>query len=123
LTPNEVSRSVAIVGRHDLLKTGAAYPPGGDRLAVVCIEGDILWPFHPLGVLADLERPDEKGNTKDASDPAEWRKKLQDSLATLLKYRANWRDVPGERFIDEESIFRTGEGYRLYREWRRFWDL
>jgi len=122
-TPEEVSRCRHLVGKHDLWKTGEPHPPGSDRLAVVCLEGDALWPLHPLGVLADLERPDEKRETSDFSDPAKWRKQLQESLRSLLEYRANWNGMPDENFIDEKSIFRTKEGHRLYSKWREFWNL
>jgi len=123
LTQQEASLCVEIIRRHDEWKTGAAHPLGSDRLAVVCLEGDALWPLHPYGVLADLERPDGDGNTGDFSNPAEWREKLKESCQTLLKYRANWKGTPGENFVDRDSIFRTQEGHRLYREWRGFWGI
>ncbi len=122
-TPQEIERCCEIVIGHDLWKTGAPHPPGNDRLAVACLEGDALWPLHPLGVLADLERPDENGETKDFGDKANWERQLRESLGPLLEYRANWKDVPGEKFIDDESIFRTEEGHRLYSEWTSFWNL
>jgi hypothetical protein len=123
LTPTEIDRCVEIVKMHDLWKVGTPHPPGSDKLAVACLEADALWPLHPYGVLADLERPDAQGATRDSSDPEEWRRKLEESLRALLVYRANWHDVSGETFVDDESIFRTDEGHRLYTAWRRFWSL
>ena len=123
LTQQEISLCVEVIRRHDEWKTGVAHPPGSDRLAVVCLEGDALWPLHPYGVLADLERPDGDGNTGDLSNPEEWRKKLEESCQTLLKYRKNWKGTPGENFVDRDSIFRTQEGHRLYREWRGLWGI
>jgi hypothetical protein len=123
LTREEIDRCVDIVAGHDLWKLGKPHPRGTDRLAVVCLEGDALWPLHPIGVLADLERPDENGKTKDACDPAEWRKQLSESLKTLLEYRVNWNLHSDEKFIDNESIFRTKEGHRLFQEWRKYWNL
>lgn len=122
-TPAEVIRCVEIVKMHDLWKVGTPHPPGSDRLAVTCLEADALWPLHPYGVLADLERPDAQGATRDSSNPEEWRKKLEQSSRALLVYRANWNNTPGERFVDDESIFRTEEGHRLYATWREFWSL
>lgn len=123
LTREEIDRCIDIIAKHDLWKISTPYPLSSDLLAVVCFEADALWPLHPLGVLADLERPDTDGNTKDANDPAEWHKQVQENLKTLLEYRSNWKDVEGEIFVDNESIFRTKEGYRLFREWRRFWNI
>jgi hypothetical protein len=119
LTDEEIARCADIVAGHDRWKSDEPPPRGTDRLAVVCLEGDALWPLHPIGVLADLERPDK---VRDACDPAAWQKELKESLKTLRQYRANWTGL-NERFIDEESIFRTEEGHRLYREWRQFWSL
>jgi hypothetical protein len=116
------ARTVEIIAKHDCWKLGEPHPPGADRLAVVCFEADALYPLHPIGVLADLERPDESGCPKDLNDPAEWRKQLAHSLGTLRKYRANWAGL-AETFQDEESIFRTAEGYRLYREWLGLWNV
>jgi hypothetical protein len=120
---SEIDRCAAIVGGHDRWKLGKPHPPASDRLAVVCLEADALWPLHPLGVLADLERPDEECRIRDVNDPAVWREQLRHNLLTLLEYRSNWQDVPGEVFRDDESIFRTVEGHRLYREWRAFWGM
>ena len=88
----------------------------------MCFEADALWPLHPLGVLADLERPGEAGELKDLNDPAEWRRQIRNNLQTLTEYRANWRDSE-EEFQGPKSIFRTREGYRLYREWAGIWGL
>lgn len=122
-TKDEIKICKRIVGKHDSMKTGEAYPPGNDRLAVVCVEGDTLWPLHPIGVLADVERPGKKGRTENFSSSVVWRKKVEESLHSLLKYRQNWEKKPEEKFQDGESIFRTEEGYRIYSEWRRFWNL
>ncbi len=123
LTRVEIDRCIDIIAKHDLWKTGKPYPLRNDLLAVVCFEADALWPLHPLGVLADLERPDADGSTKDTNDTAEWQKQVQNDLKTLLEYRSNWKDVEGEIFVDSESIFRTKEGHRLFREWRKFWNI
>jgi hypothetical protein len=123
LTSQEIDRCVEIISQHDLWKMRKPYPPGSDRLAVACVEADALYPLHPLGVLADLERPDDQGPCRDAGHPGEWTKQLGNNLLTLLEYRANWKDVAGETFVDDESIFRTQEGHRLYREWRKFWNI
>jgi hypothetical protein len=56
------------------------------------------------------------------NDPAEWRKQIHHNLETLREYRKNW-EAGGEIFQDPESIFRTAEGYRLYREWAGLWGL
>src|SRR5262245_5029940 len=120
LTDEEIERCADIVAGHDRWKLRQPHPVGSDRLAVVCFEGDALWPLHPIGVLADLERPHK---ISDTCDPAEWRNELTVSLETLREYRANWNGLPDEQFIDDESIFRTQEGHRLYQEWRRLWGL
>jgi hypothetical protein len=77
---------------------------------------------HPLGVLADLERPGESGNPKDVNDSQEWRQQIRHNLETLREYRKNWEGT-AEVFQDSVSIFRTAEGYRLYREWAGLWGL
>jgi hypothetical protein len=88
----------------------------------VCFEADALWPLHPLGVLADLERPAESGEPKDVNCPAEWRKQVCNNLETLREYRKNWEGTD-EVFLDADSIFRTAEGHRLYREWAALWGI
>ncbi len=110
-------RCAAIIAGHDYWKLGKAHPPSDDREAVVCFESDALWPLHPLGVLADLER-----SGKDVNDPQEWRKQIGQNLRTLREYRANWEGTD-EVFQDADSIFRTAEGHRLYREWAGLWGL
>lgn len=123
-TPEEIARCVKIVSEHDLWKLqNPGLPPSGERLAVACLESDALWPLHPLGVLADLERPDENGATKDFNNPEIWRKQLEESIQTLVEFRPKWEGIPPDDFIDNESIFRTKEGHRLYTEWRRRWNL
>ena len=79
-------------------------------------------PLHPLGALADLERPREAGNSEDVNDPGEWRNQIRNNLETLREYRRNW-EGSGEVFQDSVSIFRTAEGHRLYREWAGLWGL
>ena len=117
-------RSARALRRHycpsRLLEARQAAPAGGDREALVCFEADALWPLHPLGVLADLERPGEDGEPKDVNDPAEWRGQVRNNLQTLREYRANWQGTD-EPFQDADSIFRTAEGHRLYREWAGLW--
>jgi hypothetical protein len=115
-------RSAAIIASHDYWKLGRPHPAGTDREALVCFEADALWPLHPLGVLADLERPGEDGEPKDVNDPAEWRRQILNNLHTLREYRANWKGT-AEMFQDADSIFRTAEGHRLYREWAGLWGL
>jgi hypothetical protein len=122
--PDEISKCVKIVSEHDLWKLrNPSPPPSSDRLAVACLEADALWPLHPLGVLADLERPNEKGETKDFADPAAWYEQLQESNRTLTEFRSKWKDISPGDFVDNESIFRTKEGHRLYNEWRLRWNL
>ena len=115
-------RCAAIIASHDYWKLGRPHPAGSDREALVCFEADALWPLHPLGVLADLERPGEDGEPKDVNDPAEWRRQVHNNLQTLREYRVNWQGTD-EVFQDAESIFRTAEGHRLYREWAGLWGL
>ena len=115
-------RCAAIIAGHDYWKLGKPLPAASDREALVCFEADALWPLHPLGVLADLERPDEAGNPRDLNCPGEWRKQIRNNLETLREYRKNWEGT-AEVFQDSESIFRTAEGHRLYREWAGLWGL
>lgn len=120
----EIKRCVDIVATHDTWKVDPPEPPPTvDRLRLACLEGDVLWPLHPLGVLADLERPDGQGETKDFSDPVTWHTQLIQSNKTVLEYRAKWKGIPASAFIDKETIFRTQEGWRLYHEWRNRWDI
>ena len=120
----EIQRCVDIVRKHDLWKVTPPIPPStSDRLALTCIEGDMLWPLHPLGVLADLERPGREGMSKDSCNAVNWHSQLCESLKTLIEFRSKWENIPDEDFIDKESIFRTKEGHRLYSEWRNFWNL
>ena len=122
--PEEVKRCVELVAQHDAWKIDPPEPPPThDRLALACLEGDILWPLHPIGVLADLERQDQEGYTKDPCEPSRFAKQLQESLQTILEFRPKWKNVPSCDFIDEQSIFRTKEGHRLYSEWLALWRL
>ena len=121
----EIDKCVDIIAIHDKWKLDTpAPPPTNDRLAVACVEGDALWPLHPIGVLADIERPTQ-GITKDFSEASEWRHKLQQNLRTLLGYQTKWikQGIAKEDFRDDDSIFRTKEGHRLYSEWRNLWAL
>ena len=128
-TWEEIRRCVRIVERHDFWKLEPPEPFKDDKLATVCLEADALWPLHPLGVLADLERPDEKGETKDFANPSVWKEQLEQSHETLLEFRPKWQKagIPeaGSELVfqDKESIFRTVGGYELYREWRTRWGL
>lgn len=122
LSEEEVDRCVAIIGDHDRWKLDPpSPPPSDDRLAVVCVEADALWPLHPIGVLADLERPDAHENL---FNPSDWRKELAGGLENLRgKHRCNWKEVDPEDFVDQKSIFRTEAGHRIYRDWLAFWHL
>jgi hypothetical protein len=124
LASGEIDRCVRIIAEHDAWKVDPPKPPAtGDRLLLACVEADVLWPLHPLGVLADLERPNENGATKDFSDPAVWYDQLQHSNKTILEYRAKWRGIPAGDFFDSVTIFRTQAGWRLYTEWRERWGV
>jgi hypothetical protein len=116
-TPAETDRIAEIIAHHDDWKLGRPHPSGSDRLAVSCLEGDALWPLHPLGVEADLERANA-----DVTDAAAWRKQLQRNVETLHVYRKNWHGT-SEAFRDDVSIFRTAEGHRLYRAYRELWNV
>jgi hypothetical protein len=116
-TPAEIDRIAEIIAHHDDWKLGRPNPSGSDRLAVACLEGDLLWPLHPLGIQADLERA-----SADVTDPAAWRKQLMRNVETLHFYRKNWQGS-GEEFRDALSIFRTAEGHRLYRAFRELWNV
>ena len=115
-------RCAAIIAGHDNWKIGKPHPPASDREALVCFEADALWPVHPLGVLADLERPGDSGLSREVNSPAEWRKQIGNNLQTLHEYRRNWEGTD-EIFRDAVSVFRTAEGHRLYREWTGLWGL
>ncbi len=115
-SPAEIDRIAEIIAHHDDWKLGRPHPSGSDRLAVVCLEGDSLWPLHPLGVQADLERANA-----DVADPAAWQKQLRRNIETLHVYRKNWHGS-AERFPDDVSIFRTAEGHRLYQSFRTLWN-
>lgn len=126
LFPEEIQRCCDIVREHDSWKvTPPCPPPTEDKLAVICLEGDVLWPLHPIGVLADLERPNKKGETKDFASSSVWKEQLKQSLKTLIKFRPEWEKagIPRGDFVDNETIFRTKEGHRLYAEWRGLWNL
>jgi hypothetical protein len=116
-TPTDIDSIAEIIAHHDDWKLGRPHPSGSDRLAVVCLEGDSLWPLHPLGVQADLERAGA-----DVTDPAAWQKQLRQNIKTLHFYRKNWHGS-AERFPDEVSIFRTAEGHRLYHSFRQLWNV
>ena len=115
----ERRRCCEIIARHDDWKLKRAHPPSDDRLAVACLEGDSLWPLHPLGVQADLERPGDDGRIADVWSPAEWRRQVAESLKTLREHRGNWPEDAG--FTTTDAIFRTVEGGRIYREWCEHW--
>lgn len=124
LTQEEINQCVEIVSTHDSWKLDPPQPPSTqDRLRLACLEGDALWPLHPLGVLADLERSHETGEMKDFNDPMIWRQQLQQSNQTLVDYRLKWKDIPASAFMDDVSIFRTQEGWRLYNQWQQHWNL
>jgi hypothetical protein len=123
-TNTEIDRCVRIIAEHDAWKVDPPLPPPtNDRLFLACVEADVLWPLHPLGVLADLERPNELGATKDVYDPVVWHDQIQQSNKTILEYRAKWQGIPSGDFFDAVSIFRTREGWRLYDDWCTRWGV
>jgi len=119
----EAEKCISIIRGHDRWKLGDPHPASSDWLAVVCLEADALWPLHPLGVQADLERPGDDGRIKDLHDPQAWRDQLAVSVNTLHKYRANWPADGGDPFQDRRSIFRTPAGHALYARWLEYWGL
>lgn len=119
----EAEKCVSIIAGHDRWKLGDAHPASSDWLAVVCLEADALWPLHPLGVQADLERPGDDGRIKDVLDPMAWREQLKVSVNTLRRYRANWPVDGSDPFQDRHSIFRTPAGFAMYAKWLEFWGL
>ncbi len=123
---DEIERCAAIVENHDSWKVDPPVPPhSADRLMLACVEGDVLWPLHPVGVLADLERPDKSGNYDSLFDTSKWREKLQGSIDTVVKYRKEWAklgQISNDDFFDDETIFRTKEGYTIFSEWKNFWN-
>jgi hypothetical protein len=121
LSEGEIDACEAIIRNHDRWKLDPPQPPpSDDRLAVACLEADALWPLHPRGILADLERPEAEDNL---FAPSDWRKELERSLKTLHEYRPKWTDVDPKDFCDKKSNFRTEVGYSLYRKWLEFWHL
>lgn len=123
-TAEEIQRCVDIIAVHDAWKVDPPEPPPTeDRLLLACVEADVLWPMHPIGVLADLERANDLGETQDFSDPAKWLDQIHQSNHTILEFRRKWQGIPDGDFIDGESIFRTREGARLYHEWLCRWGL
>ena len=122
LTAAEVARCCDLIAHHDDWKLGRPWPASSDRLALACVEGDALWPLHPLGVLADLERPTEAGTIRDLLSPPTWKSQIQESLQTLIDYRANW-PATATGFCDDDSIFRTQAGWELYQAWRVYHRL
>lgn len=123
LNDAEVDQCVAIILGHDRWKLGDPHPPSSDWRAVVCLEADALWPLHPLGVQADLERPDDDGRIKDLHDPQAWRDQLAVSVQTLRRYRRNWPADGNDPFQDRHSIFRTAAGHAIFTRWLDFWGL
>jgi hypothetical protein len=123
-THDEIDCCATIIENHDSWKVCPPKPfPTMDRLALACVEGDILWPLHPIGVLADLDRPGTDGLSKDLFSPARWRKQLEESDQTIVSGRAGLEGlVPAADFIDG-TVFRTREGFRLYAEWKQLWTL
>jgi hypothetical protein len=123
LIAEEVERCALVIAGHDLWKLGVPHPSGRDRLAVVCLEADALWPMTPLGVFADLERPDDAGHARRLAEPGAWHAQARNNVRTLIEYRKNWDGHADETFADRESIFRTREGFRRFKEWRAFWGV
>lgn len=121
---DEVKRCIDLIAKHDLWKVDPPEPPPtNDRLALVCLEADVLWPLHPIGVLADLERSHTVGKSKDLFEPSKWKEQLQQNLKTIVEFRSKWKNIDNNDFIDDESIFRTKGGYRLFSEWKTLWNL
>jgi hypothetical protein len=122
LSDEEIARCSHLIAHHDDWKLGRPWPSSDDRLALACVEGDALWPLHPLGILADLQRPLESGGIRDLFSPPMWKSQLRESRQTLLDYRANWSSTePG--FQDADSIFRTSAGGDIYRDWCRYYGI
>jgi hypothetical protein len=113
----EIERCAALIAVHDDWKLSRPGPATADRLGLCCLEGDALYPLHPVGVAADLERPGAKGHTS----PEPWREQVGHSLQTLREYRCSV--APEQDFAGPEAIFRTREGYRLYANWLAFWGF
>ncbi|MFM8250530.1 MAG: hypothetical protein ACKOBW_02905 [Planctomycetota bacterium] len=65
LSDDEIARCTHLIAHHDDWKLGRPWPTTDDRLALACVEGDALWPLHPLGILADLQRPAATGASRE----------------------------------------------------------
>jgi hypothetical protein len=123
LEPNEMAVLKDIIEKHDAWKIGESYPASDEPLALVCVEADLLWPLHPIGVLADVERPDRDGNPTDFNDTKDWKKKLDSSLRTIFKYTDMWRKIPGEAAKYGDNTMRTAKGEEILTEWRSLWHI
>ena len=123
LNAAEIESCATLIAQHDVWKLGQPWPLIDDRLALACVEADALWPLHPIGVLADLERPTETGGaTGDAGDPQDWQRLAKNSVVTLREFRSNWDHLP-EDACSGETIFRTPVGQQIYRSWAAFWGV
>ncbi|MDH5185716.1 MAG: hypothetical protein OEZ20_01395 [candidate division WOR-3 bacterium] len=117
-TDKEIERSEKIVLKHDLIKTDELYPKRINTLELCCHESDILWPLHPIGVSADIER-----YGKDINEKENWTNQVKENLKLFDDMRKKYdKKNVDDRFI-EKTYFRTEEGHRIFSNWLKFWNL
>ncbi len=124
ISPQEIERCCALIAIHDAWKLSPPQPiPSHDALALCCFEADVLWPLHPLGVQADLERALANGKEVELFLPQVWNDQAHQNQLTLKLARSGWSHLPEADFVHSHVLFRTQKGYSLYKMWSDFWHL
>lgn len=120
-TSAQVARCVEMISLHDVWKLKIAWPPTSDRLSVMAVEADALWPVSfPFGPLADIER--KRGRPCEFTDE-ELRKQVEENYrAQLCAYRANFAAF-GTKFADEHTFLRTEGASRILQEHLAAWKV
>jgi len=112
-----IDRICGVIAIHDNPKIDVPIPTE-NTLAMGFREADRLWMQDPRGVRADLTR---KGNNYPTRQ--ERVRQSQDNVESFRAERARvYPEFPRSHFIDEETLFRTRTGHRIFQRLRTYWE-
>jgi len=117
---DEVCRIIAI---HDNPKRKEKMP-ADDLMAVAFREADRLWMVTLQGVRSDLARKQKrKDPAVDPDNPAEQLAQAKYNISRFIKERKLYDDETDGPFQDKTTLFRTKEGFAIYRRYLDAWGL
>jgi len=111
-----------IIAIHDAPKLNIKMPRD-NLMAIAFREADRLWMVTPAGVRSDLVRKPKKDPFVDPDDPDAQLAQVKHSIERFKEERTIYdKNVDGP-FQDDQTFFRTEEGFSIYRRYLSEWGL